>query len=264
MKGFRVYGITEPGPVRPANEDHILLGRFLKGRGGLGLSFAEDDDFVAAFGVLFAVADGVGGNHGGGIASKLALSACDAQFYSGEKGPEAAKSCAEAIQAAGERANRTILDVAATRPELADMGCTLAGVCLTQSGCHVFHAGDSRAYRLRNGCLKQLTSDDTVVEAAVQAGHLSVAEAAQSPMRHTITNSLGSRTFLLHIEPGPDLKERDALLICTDGLHDLLTHEEIESTMAASQSPEDAARALVDKAVQAGGTDNISVIVIGF
>lgn len=264
MRAFSVYGYTEAGPVRAANEDHILLGRFLKNRGGLGLSFGEDDDFVAAFGVLFAVADGVGGNSGGGVASKLALTAFDAQFYSSEKEPDALSTCLAAIQAAGERANRTILDVAANRPELAAMGCTLAGVCLAASGYLVFSAGDSRVYRLRNGCLKQLTVDDSVVGAAVQAGHLSIAEAAQSPLRHTITNSLGSRSFQLHLEAGPDLREHDRLLICTDGLHDRLSHEEIESVMAAGHSPEESARGLVDKAISAGGTDNISVVTVGF
>ena len=262
MRRFHIFGRTETGPVRRANEDRILVGRFIKNRGGLGLHLAEDDDFMARYGLVLAVADGIGGVDGGGIASKLGLSAFDTQFYSAEKTMDVWGGSMAALEAAGERANHAILDLAANRPELAEMGCTIAGVCLTPEGALVFHAGDSRVYRFRNGALKQLTPDDSIVSLAVQAGHITEEEAHESPARHTITNCLGQATFRLHVQAGPELRDGDVLLVSSDGLHGLVDVDQIEAAMSAADTVEGMANNLVDQAVQQGGNDNISVIVV--
>lgn len=262
MTGYAAYGRTERGTQRAENEDHILLGRFIKNRGGLALRFAGDDDFLARHGLLFAVADGIGGERGGATASRMALEALDAQFYSATKDPGTMDALRAPLEAAGDRANRTLLNVGAHRPEWAGMGCVIAGVCLGTAGCLVFHAGDVRVYRFRHGALKPLTSDDSVVGIAVQAGYMNEREAEASPMRNTITNCVGGASFQLHLREEPPLREGEALLICSDGLHGALEYERIEQTMADHDGAENRADALVDAARRAGTGDDISVVVI--
>ena len=240
----------------------MLLGRIIKNRGGFGLFFAEDDDFLAAYGMLFAVADGIGGASAGAVASRLALTAFDAQFYSHQKGADMSAAVVTALEAAGDRANKTIQYVAENRPGCAGMGCTIAGVCLMPHGYVIFHAGDSRVYRFRNGFAKQLTSDDSVVNLAVQAGCMTVQEAEHSDTRHTITNSLGGGSFELHVEVGADLHDGDLLLACSDGLHDAVTHEDLEACAASAVLVQDKVDAWVRKAIEAGGHDNISALAI--
>ncbi len=263
MRGFHVYGRTDVGRVREVNEDHILVGRIVKNRESLGMYFGHADDYLASHGLLFAVADGVGGCAGGALASRLTLSAFDTQFYGTEKGGETIDGYVEALTLAGNRANRDLLSLAAAKPDLAHMGSTIAGVCLMARGYLVFHAGDSRVYRLRNGYGKQLTVDDSLRALAVSSGFLSAREAEESEPSHTITNCVGSNDFALHIAPGPDPRDGDVLLICSDGLHDMLDLDFLESAVAASRNVVELVDALVDGANAAGGHDNISVVAIG-
>ncbi len=259
---FDAYGLTEAGPVRPANEDYILMGRFVKNRGGLSLRFPADDDFLAAYGIVFAVADGVGGERGGATASRVALSAFETQFYSAEKGEAPIEACRASIEASAARANETVLRMAAHQPELVGMACTLAGICLIGAGGLVFHAGDSRVYRFRNGALKQLTQDDSLAMATAESGRMTIPEAEASPAAGTITNCIGSRSFTLTIHDLAALRHGDRLLICSDGLHGELRHDQIEAALGEMSSPEAAANILLDAAVQAGGRDNVSIICI--
>ncbi len=260
---FRVYGCTDTGLVREVNEDHILMGRFIKNSGAIGLEFADDDDFMSAYGLIFAVADGIGGAAAGEVASKLALTTIERHFYGFEKQADNTEVFQEALLAASKRANDTVMQVAGSRPECRGMGCTLTGVCLTPSGYLVFNSGDSRVYRFRSGYLKQLTEDDTLVNIAIKAGQMSYEEAENSDKRHTITNSIGYTDFRLNINSGPDLRVDDRLLICSDGLHDLVAIERIEEII--SQSPIDqAVTRLVDEAKTNGGHDNISIVLIKY
>ncbi len=256
MRRFEVYGWTDCGKVRAANEDHILVDRSIANSGGLAFEFADDDRLYAP--LLFAVADGIGGAAAGAVASRLCLSTFDAQYH-GAGGTD--MPIEEALQEAGAHANRALLDASSQHPEWRGMGCTLAGVCLAGNGYSVFHAGDSRVYRIRNGFAKQLTVDDTVTQRAVEAGLLDVEEAEHADVRHTITNSVGSPSFSLHVTPGPEWRDGDALLICSDGLHDLIDADTLEKA-ATEGTAETRARRLVDAALQAGGHDNVSVIMV--
>lgn len=262
MRTFQVYGCTDRGAVREKNEDHLLIGRFVKNRGGMGLYISHDDDSLLNYGMLFAVADGIGGENAGEVASRLALNAFERQFYGAERTAQDIEIFMNAVTAAAKRANDTILQAATARPELAGMGCTLAGVCLIPSGYLVFSAGDSRVYRLRNSMLKPLTEDDTLTNIAVRAGQMSLEEAAESESRHTITNSLGGPSFNLKISQGPELRDNDIILICSDGLHDLVSKERLSELLAANESLDIIAQKLTDEAMSNGGHDNISVIVI--
>ncbi|OEU66982.1 MAG: hypothetical protein BBJ57_05180 [Desulfobacterales bacterium PC51MH44] len=262
MRYFQVIGCTVKGPVREANEDHILVGRFVKNGGRLGIYFDHDDDFLTNYGLLFAVADGVGGASGGAMASKLALTAIERQFYGVEKAGKRVDDFADMIRSAAIRANETILKVGSSKPDLSGMGSTISGVCLTPYGYLVFNAGDSRVYRFRNGVLKPLTRDDSLTTLAVEAGHMSLAEAQASEARHTLTNCLGSTSFKITVNPGPELRDNDILLICSDGLHDLVPHERLEELLLSSQDMENLIGSLCNEAVINGGHDNISIILV--
>jgi len=241
------------------------LGRFIKNRGWLSIGLKQDDDFMAAYGLILAVADGVGGAAGGTLASRLALTAFERQFYGVEKSGNNLESYIEALQGAAARANEGLLALATKRPELSGFGCTLSGVCLTPMGYLVFNAGDSRVYHFRSGILKLLTKDDSVTALAVAAGQLTPEEAELSPVRHTLTNCVGSHSFHLAIHQGmelPDFIDQDLILICSDGLHDLVSHDELEKILSISQTEDLIATKLVEQAISQGGHDNISVILI--
>ena len=185
----------------------------------------------------------------------------EAGFYDVEKHEDPCAVAAQRLTAAADGANDSILELAAKQPELSGMGATLAGVCLLPGAYLVFHAGDSRVYRFRNGALKQLTNDDSIVALAVEAGRMTAADAEQSPVRNTITNSLGGGAFELHVQQGPALRCGDALLICSDGVHGMLAHEAIESIIEQGGPSETIAGALVEASIARGGHDNISAIV---
>lgn len=262
MRVYDIVGLTDKGAVRERNEDHILIGRFIKNRGCISMCLEQEDDYLACFGLVLAVADGIGGKAGGATASRLALFALEKQFCGVEKTGKGLDFFVEVIRSAVLRANETILTASRNQPELRGMGATLSGVCLTAQGYLVFNAGDSKVYRVRNGTIRPLTKEESVTAPAVDAGLMSEEEAAESPFRHTLTNCLGLESFHLSISPGNVLRDNETLLICSDGLHDFLSYEEMEEILVPSVDSDRAVRSLFEKAVAKGGHDNISIILI--
>lgn len=261
---FDVGGTTHLGLMREHNEDHLLLGRFLKNSGSLALGFSGDDDFLATYGMLFCVADGVGGSAAGEVASRLALLTLDREFYAATKiSPDSAISF---LRDAVYSANATLLQVATNKAPLHGMGTTLSGICLLPGGFFTVNAGDSRVYRYRDGLLKLLTQDDTVASRAVRSGTLSFQEAAARPDSHVLTHYLGQEDLAVSLEAGPALRDDDILLICSDGLYDMIDDDTIAQLLRDTKSTHPTAlqqaEALVAAANAAGGRDNTSVIVI--
>ncbi len=262
MPRYEIYGHTETGRVRARNEDHILVGRFVKNRGAVGLWLEPDDDFLAAYGLLLAVADGIGGQRHGETASRLALITLEREFYGTVKGP-ALDAFQTTLDAALQRANAAVRNAAQGHPDLAGMGCTLAGVCLTPVGYLVFGCGDSRVYRSRHAMLKPLTEDDTVGQREVRQGLLDPARARDQDRTRVLVGWLGGDRFAGHVRPGPELRPGDRLLVCTDGLHDLASDEDIAVDMDEDQSPVcRLGQRLARRALDAGGDDNLSLILL--
>ncbi|MCP4149665.1 MAG: serine/threonine-protein phosphatase [bacterium] len=259
---FQIYGCTHRGSIRAINEDHILMGRFIENSGALEMQISYEDDYMRDYGMLFAVADGIGGEKAGEVASKMALNAFERQFYGVEKKELAEDAWSALLMSAGKRANDTILSLSRQNSEWAGMGSTLSGICLLPGGYLVYNAGDSRVCRIRNGVLKPLTNDDTVTGLAIEMGEMSFAEAEQSDRRHTITNSLGSRSFNLNVKKGPELRGGDTILICSDGLHDMVDNDRLEALLKPGDSAGENAVSLLHEAIANGGKDNISIIVI--
>ncbi len=261
MKRLRVYGTTRTGLVRRSNEDHVLLDHSVFNRGNERLVAGAGDDSLERSGLLLAVADGIGGEAGGAIASRLALATLESRFHGAERLGGTPHALIDALRSAADRANSAVLEAAQSEPRLARMGCTLTGVCLLTDGYLVFNSGDSRVYRFRQGSLECLTRDDSMASLVVEAGAMTAEEAARSPIGHTLTNCLGSRDFRLKIrEETP--RPGDLMLACSDGLYDMVSDQRIGEILSREASLEQLAEALVEEALANGGNDNVSVIVL--
>jgi PPM family protein phosphatase len=230
------FGLTHAGKVRQNNEDALLLG------GG------KDE-------TLFVVADGIGGFEAGEVASSLAVDVLkDLQ-------PD------EPFKAAIGEANRRIVAAGRGDEKLSGMGTTVVAIRFGgkqgEPVAEVAHVGDSRAYLVRGGDMNPITEDHSLVAELVRSGDLTRDEAAEHPQKNLITRALGADeevdvdTSLLPIEAG------DRILLCSDGLSDMVSETVISEILAESQDdPERAARVLLSAALDAGGNDNITIVVV--
>lgn len=198
-------------------------------------------------GVVLMVADGMGGHVAGEVASRLAVNAA----ASNDLDP------ADRV-AAG---NRAIREEVAREPGLEGMGTTMTLVELGDQVARLGHVGDSRAYLLAGGELHQITQDHTVAAEYVAQGRISAEEAATHPQRHMLTRTLGLTRFVNVDETELSLEEGDRLLLCSDGLTEMVSDGVISEALADG-TPDDVVWRLIDLANDAGGVDNITVIVI--
>ena len=229
---LRVGASTDVGLVRTRNEDTYLV---------------EDP--------LFIVADGMGGHRGGDVASKLTVETVqEARPASDESGG----SLVEAVR----RANRVVHERAAGDRDLHGMGTTITALQAREGTGRIAHVGDSRAYLLRNGTLQQLTQDHTLVQQMVEEGKLSPEEAERHPARHIMTRALGVDEDVAVDELTLDLHAGDRLLLCSDGLTGMLTPDDIQELLVRESDPQKAADELVALAVERGGEDNVTVVLV--
>jgi protein phosphatase len=226
---FDVGVVTDIGQVRERNEDSFLIDP-----------------------PLYAVADGMGGHRGGEVASELALETVEALASAGEGG----------LGDQVREANRAVFERSMTDRAVSGMGTTLTAVTVDDEGAHLAHVGDSRAYLLRAGALRQLTEDHTLVNRMVKAGEISAEEAEVHPHRNVVTRALGTEPNVQVDEEDVPLLDGDRLLLCSDGLTNMVTTDQIQAILEANPSAQDAATRLVRAANRAGGVDNITVIVV--
>jgi protein phosphatase len=267
----RAFGRTDPGRVRPDNEDHFLvadLSRTLRVR-QTSLPQAATQQGHSRGHVLL-VADGMGGHAAGEVASALTVETVEAfvmellRRFSNLQASDEYGVLADLRQAV-RQADARIAEEAALHPELAGMGTTLTMAFASGSRLFVIHAGDSRCYLLRSGELLRLTADHTIVAEMVDRGELSPEQARHHPHRHVVTNVLGGGTPGVRIDvERVGLEEGDVLLLCTDGLTDMLDDRRIMAVLAAESDPETACARLVAEANEAGGRDNVTAVVARF
>lgn len=205
---------------------------------------------------LFFIADGMGGHRGGEVASQLAVEQVGRAFAESPAEPAAM------LRGAFERANTEIFQRANADFELAGMGTTGVALLLTgEPTAYVAHVGDSRAYRLRDGALEMLTGDHSVVGELVRRGQLTEEQARVHPQSNEILRAIGTQPRV-EVEVGEiAVQLGDRFLLCSDGLNGMLPDEQIAEVLAGA-TPESCARQLIDRANQAGGTDNITVILV--
>jgi protein phosphatase len=145
------------------------------------------------------------------------------------------------------------------------MGTTLTAVRSLGRDLVITHVGDSRAYLLRSGSLLRLTRDHTFAQLLVETGHLKPGDVARSPHRHVLTNALGGSTADVHVDTDRlQLEDRDRLLLCSDGLTDLVDDGSISKILLETMRSSDACERLVQRALDAGGHDNVTVIVAAY
>jgi protein phosphatase len=218
-----------------------------------------NEDAVVAASPLFAVADGMGGHAAGEVAAALAVEQL-------ARLAGTARLHAEQLMAAVTAANQAILDWSARRPETVGMGTTISGVCLgdVAGSPHwfVFNVGDSRVYRYLAGEFEQVTVDHSVVQELVDAGAITRGQAENHPDSNVITRAIGFNEppmpdyWMLPLEPGL------RLLACSDGLSKELSDEAIHEALAAGRPAEETAAELVRAALESGGRDNVTVVLV--
>jgi len=264
-----VAALTHRGKVRPKNEDQFLVGRIDRDLEVLLTSLGEDQisQHSRETGYGMIVADGMGGEKGGEVASRLAIKTLlelviQTPDWLMRIDDELAEELIRRTKDRYHQVDEAIRDEAESNPALARMGTTLTVTVSLAADLFVIHVGDSRAYLLRNGQLRPLTRDQTVVQSLVDAGALSRQEAATHKMRHVLTQALGGHAGNLKIEVQRlKLKDGDCLFLCTDGLTEMVPDNEISAVLASSGKAEQHCQALLDKALDAGGKDNITVVV---
>jgi serine/threonine protein phosphatase PrpC len=265
------FGLTNAGKVRATNQDQFLIAVLLKALQVQQTSLPQRKvQHSSDRSYLFVVADGVGGHAGGEQASALAIDSVETfiletfKWFAQFKGPEQDQVLAD-FQSALAQANARVLAEAVERPELRGMGTTLTLAYSLNDLLFVAHVGDSRCYLCRHGMLYRLTRDHTLVEDMVRRGALAAEEAAQHRWRHVITNVVGGDSADLKVEVHKvHLEVGDRVLLCSDGLTEMLPEEEINQVLHTEAEPEQACRRLVTRANEAGGRDNITAVVAHF
>jgi len=261
--------LTDRGKVRGKNEDHFLVARLTKTMRICATSLPSDGQAPVSEeeGYLVIVADGMGGAAAGEHASALAVESVEAFVQNTLKwflhlGGREERVLFDELRQSLRRADQTLFERAQGNPALFGMGTTLTMAYCVADDVYIAHAGDSRAYLFRDGQLIQVTADHTVVQALVDAGMISADEARHHHRRHVVTNVLGGPSEGVHAEIHKiNLRDGDVLLFCSDGLTEPVADDEIAAVLAGHADPEEAAQTLVGRALEAGGPDNVTVVV---
>jgi protein phosphatase len=257
--------------VRSSNEDQFLIAELTKAMRIWQTSLSEPS---ARFGEerahLFLVADGMGGHAAGEQASTLAVAAIERFalntlkwfFHSSRSDTQ---QILDGFKEAMRSADAEIVEEAAHHPHLSGMGTTLTMAYHFDRQLCVAHVGDSRAYLFRQGELRQLTHDHTVTAEMVRLGQLRPEDVPQHRLRHVITNVVGGPDAGVEVEAHTlQLLLGDRLLLCSDGLTEMTTKDDIVALLRENPEAEHACKALLDRANDAGGRDNITVVVADF
>lgn len=252
LGGFVALGVdvgfsTDVGRVRTKNEDNY---------------FVCDPGMhdIANRGMFFAVADGMGGHHGGEMASHLAIETVG-QFFNDS--PTTESHLEEFVAKLIERANDNIFTKATAEPDLARMGTTLTvGHLANRRRFTLWHIGDCRALLVRRGELRQVTNDHSLVADQLRLGIITAEEAASHPARNVITRALGTRRAVKADVYTEELEAGDRILICCDGLHGVVSEKDIVEILLSSPTSTEACKRLTDRANELGGPDNITAVVI--
>ncbi len=238
-----VHAISETGPVRDHNEDSIAF------------SYPQNDKQN----LIAVIADGMGGHNAGEVASKMA---CDLLLNycleNWERQPPQSL-----LEQALLEAHQTIVDSGNANPEQKGMGTTATAVIIQQNTCYLGHIGDSRAYLLRDGIMKQLSIDHTLVNQMFESGEISEEERDNHPMKNVLLQALGT-TPTIHPQVPADgwrLNEGDRLLLCSDGVYDVLSEENIKDLLLMKQ-PQFVLECLGSIVTHRHVSDNFSALLI--
>lgn len=270
---IRVWGLTDLGRHRKENQDTFLVSQLTADAEEVGFflgpashptgDHADPSFMLGPRGALLVVADGMGGPAGGGRASRLALTALTGLMErEWQKEPAATpRGFVDLVVRAVKEANRKVHQESREDPAFTGMGTTLTLAGMLEDTLYLAQVGDSRAYLFRRGALVQLTRDQSVVQELLDAGVITEAEARVSPQRNVILKALGTEGHVDPVVTFLEMRRGDLVLLCSDGLSGVLSDEEISRTLAGPGSLQDRCTRLVDAANEAGGPDNITVVL---
>jgi len=251
-----VYGQTDVGLVRKSNEDCFAIADLT---GGSLLQEQRVAQFeVGRSGVLLAVSDGMGGHQAGEVASALVVESLRRSMASQADGPASDALLEKATLAA----NREVWQ-AAHYPGRENMGATLTALFVHGKTAHIAEVGDSRAYLLRGGEIVQVTRDQSYVQLLLESGSLSAADAKECDFSNIVLQAMGLKPEVTVAMGRLDLRRRDCLILCSDGLSNKLSADDIRSVILASTGLDTACARLIDEAKRRGGEDNITAILAG-
>jgi len=262
------FGLTDRGKVRPANEDCFIVAELTR---TLQVHHSNVTQCQATYschrGHVLMVADGVGGSQAGEVASNLSVASIEEfllntlkRFSNLQAGEE--QGVLRDLQTALFQADSRIFEETAKHPEWKGMGTTLTMAFAVNWRLFVAHAGDSRCYLFSGKKLQQLTQDHTMTAEMVRRGIITAEDQKHHPWRHMVTNILGGNEKGVRAElHSLDLHDGDVVLVCSDGLTEMVPHERIAAILEAEVVPQRACESLVAEANQKGGKDNITVIV---
>jgi len=240
---MRISAKTDVGKVRPNNQDSYAAGEFQNGV------------------TWVVVCDGMGGYRGGNIASSAAVKTISERITGSYRENMTSSSIKNLLVTSITNANFEIFDMASANEELKGMGTTVVAALITKKAVYIAHAGDSRAYLVADGKLRQVTKDHSVVQELVDSGEITREQAMDHPQKNLITRALGVEEIVKVDFTVEDIKGDETLLICTDGLTNEVTEDEILRVL--SENPfEEVADTLVDMANENGGNDNITAVAI--
>ena len=267
-----VSAVTHPGLLRENNEDQFYVARLSRALETMTTSLPADAVPARAEEVNYAmvVADGMGGHAAGEVASRLAISGLVALALEipnwilrldTESGPELERRARESVQ----QLSTMMFKEGRDHEELRGMGSTLTIARSLGRELLVVHVGDSRAYLLRSSQLHRLTKDHTYAQMLVDCGKLAACDVAESRVRHILTNALGGSSETVDVDVDLlRLENRDRVLLCSDGLTDLVDDDTITTALTESATSKQACDRLLQLALDRGGRDNITVIVAGY
>lgn len=239
---MKAYTITDVGKVRSENQDCI---RFVSST-------------LPSFGIL-ALCDGMGGARAGSVASEVALSAFISRTIENLTLKKTKDALTESVSDAASYANQCVFERGNCDDECAGMGTTLVAAVVKGRQCCIVNIGDSRAYLISNGEIAQITRDHSFVEEMVDRGSITREQARNHPRKNVITRALGAEETVESDCFTPDFKKNDLLLLCSDGLSNTLTDEEILETTKRCKNLADMAKELLDLALTRGAPDNVTV-----
>ncbi|MCB9727507.1 MAG: Stp1/IreP family PP2C-type Ser/Thr phosphatase [Deltaproteobacteria bacterium] len=237
----------------------------------------EDDSLVLPEHGVYVVADGMGGHACGEVASRVSVQSIE-EFYTNRERAKSLRAEYRALRAEGgaqevvsfdeyrlrtafEYGNAEIFKHASQDEQLADMGTTIVGLAFSKKRVYIAHVGDSRAYRQRRGSLEQLTQDHSLANEFIRMNVLRPEDLPRFPYKNVIVRALGLQQEVVVDTCYRTVKPGDRYLLCSDGLTDLVEDGEIEEILTAIEGPRRAAEALVERALDHGGVDNVTVLI---
>jgi protein phosphatase len=262
-------GLSHKGKVRPINEDHYLITRLGRDQETLLTNLAAGDvpQHFQEWGYAMVVADGMGGAARGEEASRLAISTLahlGLQFgkWNLRINKQIAREVTERAERFYQRVGEAVIEEGRTDPSLKGMGTTLTGAFSAGSDLFVASVGDSRVYLFRRGRLLQLTRDQTYSQLLADTGQIPQHEVSTHHLRHILTDAIGVGAGKVNVNVRHlPLLDEDRLLLCTDGLTEMVDEEEIAGVLMRDQPAQDACQILVDLALEHGGVDNVTVLL---